>query len=83
MGARQNLARGQSAPDGVYDRDEMNRDRKREDEGGAALSQIKNRGHRQRFHARAEVARFNPAIENVGDSAFGQNSVQLMWLWHE
>ena len=84
MGARQNLACGQPAADGVDDRDEMNRDR--ETQGRLrcrAGPDIQNRVHRQRFHARAEVARFSPAIEKVGESAFGQNSVQLIWLWHE
>src|ERR1700754_3161731 len=83
MGAGQNLARGQPAADGVDDREQMNRDRESEDEGGAALREIKNRGHRRPFHARTEVARFRPAIENVGEITFGQNSVQLIWLWHE
>ena len=79
----QNFARSEAAANGVDDRDQMNRDRKRKDDCGGALGDIQSRGHRQRFHARAEVARFSPAIEKVGDSAFGQNSVQLIWLWHE
>ena len=83
MGARQNFAGSQPAPDGIDDRSQMNRNRKGKNQCGATLREIKNRVHRQRFHTRAAVARFNPAIENVGEIAFGQNSVQLIWLWHE
>src|SRR3954469_22831643 len=83
MGARQDLARRQPAADGVDDGNEMHRHREGENDGRAALGDVETCVHRRPFHARAAVARFRPAIEKVGDSAFGQNSVQLMWLWQE
>src|SRR5947209_7806937 len=83
VGSGENFARGEAAADGVDDGDKRNADREDKNNRGAALCDVEDRVHRQRFHARAAVARFSPAIDSVGDSAFGQNSVQLIWLWQE
>src|ERR1051326_4323636 len=83
MGAGEDFAGGQAAANGVDDRDKVDRDREGENDRGTTLGDIENGIHRRRFHACFAVARFSPAIDKVGDSAFGQNSVQLMWVWQE
>src|SRR4051812_18353203 len=83
VGSGEDFAGGEPAANGVDDGDKVNRHRKGENHRGAALRDIENGIHRRRLHACFAVARFRPAIDNVGDNAFGQNSVQLIWLWQE
>ena len=63
-GARQHLARGQSAAHGVENGGEMHGDEQRQHRGGGALGEEQNRGHGIfRPNARLIIARFSPAIE--------------------
>ena len=63
VGARQDLGRGEPAAHRIEDGAEMDGDRERQHEGGHALRQEQDRGHRAPRKPRRSTARFRPAIE--------------------
>ena len=86
-GAAENLASIQAGAHRVNNRSEMDRDGNGKHGGAGALRQQQPRGprpvHISPRNAARIVSRFSPAIDCVGDKFFGQNSVQLIWLWQE